>query len=141
MRLQHKSNMSLYFILLVLLNVCLHSSSSLPPFQNVIFNESLTVFFPFLPIDVTLSSMLHQQRSAQSPSLSLLVQEAIVSSVVLEHSIRRGTFSERYVGRWRRENVNVRVYPELHEQLFYSESHLYQVKGHQLKILVCFKLM
>lgn len=85
----------------------------------------------------TLSSLLHASRqrtvspSIPISSLSLLVQRAIVRSVVLERSISRGRFSESYIGKWRRERVTVKIYPHIHERMWYSETLLHQVKGYQ----------
>ena len=60
-------------------------------------------------------------------ALSLLVQRSIVQQTVLEKDIEKGRFCDMYIGRWRRERVLVKVYPNKKEKMWFNETEILQV--------------
>ena len=102
---------------------------------HVVYNwfvNNLIVLTNCFCAGVTISSLLNSLQSpanpAPSPSLSLLVQRAIVKSTRLEQLIERGRFCESHVGRWRGERVMVKIYPQKQSKIWFSETEIHQVQ-------------
>lgn len=79
----------------------------------------------FIPTDETLSEMLDQS-SGSGSGLPLLVQRTIAKQIQLVRSIGKGRYGEVWKGKWRGENVAVKIFFTTEEASWFRETELYQ---------------
>lgn len=83
----------------------------------------------------TITSLLNASHcpanSAPSPSLSLLVQRAIVKNTNLEKLLDSGRFCDWSIGNWRGEPIMVKTYLPNQEKMWFSETEIHQVSGRE----------
>ncbi len=60
--------------------------------------------------------------------LSPLVQRSIAQQTLLEKYLTKGSFSSRYIGRWREDRVAVTVFSSKHQHLWANENTILQVR-------------
>lgn len=82
-------------------------SALLPSLLNALF--LLVFFFLFLP-----------------PGLPLLVQRTIARTIILQESIGKGRFGEVWRGKWRGEEVAVKIFSSREERSWFREAEIYQ---------------
>lgn len=60
------------------------------------------------------------------PGLPLLVQRTIARTIVLQESIGKGRFGEVWRGKWRGEDVAVKIFSSRDERSWFREAEIYQ---------------
>ncbi|KAK2150729.1 hypothetical protein LSH36_393g02035 [Paralvinella palmiformis] len=81
----------------------------------------------YLPPGESLKELIEQSQSSGSGSgLPLLVQRTIAKQIHLSHSIGKGRYGEVWKGRWRGENVAVKIFFTTEEASWFRETELYQ---------------
>lgn len=60
------------------------------------------------------------------PGLPLLVQRSIARQIQLVETIGKGRFGEVWRGRWRGENVAVKIFSSREERSWFREAEIYQ---------------
>ena len=61
-----------------------------------------------------------------SSGLPLLVQRTIARTIVLQESIGKGRFGEVWRGKWRGEEVAVKIFSSREERSWFREAEIYQ---------------
>lgn len=61
-----------------------------------------------------------------SAGLPLLVQRTIARTIILQESIGKGRFGEVWRGRWRGEEVAVKIFSSREERSWFREAEIYQ---------------
>lgn len=61
-----------------------------------------------------------------SLGLPLLVQRTIARTIVLQESIGKGRFGEVWRGKWRGEEVAVKIFSSREERSWFREAEIYQ---------------
>jgi hypothetical protein len=61
-----------------------------------------------------------------SVGLPLLVQRTIARTIVLQESIGKGRFGEVWRGKWRGEEVAVKIFSSREERSWFREAEIYQ---------------
>ncbi|XP_050771740.1 TGF-beta receptor type-1 isoform X6 [Gymnogyps californianus] len=61
-----------------------------------------------------------------TPGLPLLVQRTIARTIVLQESIGKGRFGEVWRGKWRGEEVAVKIFSSREERSWFREAEIYQ---------------
>ncbi|XP_067265515.1 activin receptor type-1C isoform X3 [Chanodichthys erythropterus] len=61
-----------------------------------------------------------------NPGLPLLVQRTIARTIVLQESIGKGRFGEVWRGKWRGEDVAVKIFSSRDERSWFREAEIYQ---------------
>lgn len=61
-----------------------------------------------------------------SPGLPLLVQRTIARTIILQESIGKGRFGEVWRGKWRGEEVAVKIFSSREERSWFREAEIYQ---------------
>ncbi|XP_046352489.1 bone morphogenetic protein receptor type-1B-like [Haliotis rufescens] len=81
----------------------------------------------FIGTGETLHDLIEQSQSSGSGSgLPLLVQRTIAKQIHLIKSIGKGRYGEVWKGKWRGENVAVKIFFTTEEQSWFRETELYQ---------------
>ncbi|KAE8748290.1 hypothetical protein FOCC_FOCC004926 [Frankliniella occidentalis] len=75
---------------------------------------------------VSLKSMIEMTTSGSGSGLPLLVQRSIARQIQLADSIGKGRFGEVWRGRWRGENVAVKIFSSREERSWFREAEIYQ---------------
>ena len=81
----------------------------------------------YIPAGESLRELIDQSQSSGSGSgLPLLVQRTIAKQITLGCSIGKGRYGEVWQGRWRGENVAVKIFFTTEEASWFRETELYQ---------------
>jgi TGF-beta receptor type-1 len=75
---------------------------------------------------VSLQHMLEMTTSGSGSGLPLLVQRSIARQIQLVEIIGQGRFGEVWRGRWRGENVAVKIFSSREERSWFREAEIYQ---------------
>ncbi|CAB1326293.1 unnamed protein product, partial [Coregonus sp. 'balchen'] len=114
----------LCFVLLLLFYVC-HSRSIIH--HRVPNEEDPGMDHPFLADGHTLKNLIYDMTTSGSGSgLPLLVQRTIARTIILQESIGKGRFGEVWRGRWRGEEVAVKIFSSREERSWFREAEIYQ---------------
>ncbi|XP_069476685.1 TGF-beta receptor type-1 [Ambystoma mexicanum] len=82
---------------------------------------------PFLSEGATLRDLIYDMTTSGSGSgLPLLVQRTIARTIVLQESIGKGRFGEVWRGKWRGEEVAVKIFSSREERSWFREAEIYQ---------------
>ena len=65
-------------------------------------------------------------RNFSFPGLPLLVQRTIARTIILQESIGKGRFGEVWRGKWRGEEVAVKIFSSREERSWFREAEIYQ---------------
>ncbi|XP_068147737.1 TGF-beta receptor type-1 isoform X2 [Drosophila tropicalis] len=86
-----------------------------------------SVYDPILNGNTTIHDIIEMTTSGSgSAGLPLLVQRSIARQVQLCHVIGKGRFGEVWRGRWRGENVAVKIFSSREECSWFREAEIYQ---------------
>lgn len=79
----------------------------------------------------SLAQLIEQaQRTTADSHLSTMVQKTVVCrSNVVKH-LHSGRFGELYLGKWREDQVAIKIFSERHSNVWYKEVEVYQVSFH-----------
>ncbi|XP_033919793.1 TGF-beta receptor type-1 [Melopsittacus undulatus] len=82
---------------------------------------------PFISEGTTLKDLIYDMTTSGSGSgLPLLVQRTIARTIVLQESIGKGRFGEVWRGKWRGEEVAVKIFSSREERSWFREAEIYQ---------------
>uniref|UniRef100_A0A8C5MCY3 Serine/threonine-protein kinase receptor n=1 Tax=Leptobrachium leishanense TaxID=445787 RepID=A0A8C5MCY3_9ANUR len=82
---------------------------------------------PFITDGATLKDLIYDMTTSGSGSgLPLLVQRTIARTIVLQESIGKGRFGEVWRGKWRGEEVAVKIFSSREERSWFREAEIYQ---------------
>ncbi|KAI1902134.1 hypothetical protein AGOR_G00041580 [Albula goreensis] len=114
----------LCFILVLVFYIC-HSR---PVIHHRVPNEEdPSLDHPFLADGTTLKDLIYDMTTSGSGSgLPLLVQRTIARTIILQESIGKGRFGEVWRGRWRGEEVAVKIFSSREERSWFREAEIYQ---------------
>ncbi|KAH8277733.1 hypothetical protein KR018_004422 [Drosophila ironensis] len=91
------------------------------------FAKEDSVYDPILNGNTTIHDIIELTTSGSgSAGLPLLVQRSIARQVQLCHVIGKGRFGEVWRGRWRGENVAVKIFSSREECSWFREAEIYQ---------------
>uniref|UniRef100_A0A8C9T7H6 TGF-beta receptor type-1 n=2 Tax=Scleropages formosus TaxID=113540 RepID=A0A8C9T7H6_SCLFO len=114
----------LCFVLVLVFYIC-HSRSVIH--QRVPNEEDPSMDLPFLADGTTLKDLIYDMTTSGSGSgLPLLVQRTIARTIILQESIGKGRFGEVWRGRWRGEEVAVKIFSSREERSWFREAEIYQ---------------
>ncbi|XP_072567134.1 TGF-beta receptor type-1-like [Paramormyrops kingsleyae] len=114
----------LCFVLVLVFYIC-HSRSGIH--QRVPSEEDPSMDHPFLADGTTLKDLIYDMTTSGSGSgLPLLVQRTIARTIILQESIGKGRFGEVWRGRWRGEEVAVKIFSSREERSWFREAEIYQ---------------
>ncbi|KRT85860.1 protein kinase, partial [Oryctes borbonicus] len=94
----------------------------LPPIEDSMEAPNL----PILNSRVSLKHMIEMTTSGSGSGLPLLVQRSIARQIQLVEIIGQGRFGEVWRGRWRGENVAVKIFSSREERSWFREAEIYQ---------------
>ncbi|KAL2097601.1 hypothetical protein ACEWY4_006808 [Coilia grayii] len=115
---------ALCFVLVLVFYIC-HSRSVIH--HRVPNEEDPTMEHPFLADGTTLKDLIYDMTTSGSGSgLPLLVQRTIARTIILQESIGKGRFGEVWRGRWRGEEVAVKIFSSREERSWFREAEIYQ---------------
>ncbi|KAJ8406948.1 hypothetical protein AAFF_G00292240 [Aldrovandia affinis] len=114
----------LCFVLVLVFYIC-HSR---PVIHHRVPNEEdPSLGHPFLADGTTLKDLIYDMTTSGSGSgLPLLVQRTIARTIILQESIGKGRFGEVWRGRWRGEEVAVKIFSSREERSWFREAEIYQ---------------
>ncbi|XP_056594164.1 TGF-beta receptor type-1b [Triplophysa dalaica] len=82
---------------------------------------------PFINVGTTLKDLIYDMTTSGSGSgLPLLVQRTIARTIILQESIGKGRFGEVWRGKWRGEEVAVKIFSSREERSWFREAEIYQ---------------
>lgn len=70
--------------------------------------------------------IFHNLSVLSFPGLPLLVQRTIARTIILQESIGKGRFGEVWRGKWRGEEVAVKIFSSREERSWFREAEIYQ---------------
>ena len=76
--------------------------------------------------DQSLSALLDPSTSTLGPALPLLMQRTLARQITLEESIGAGRYGSVHRGRWREDNVAVKIFSANDERSWFREIDIYQ---------------
>lgn len=76
--------------------------------------------------DVLMVSLLEAFKMFSRAGLPLLVQRTIARTIVLQETIGKGRFGEVWRGKWRGEDVAVKIFSSRDERSWFREAEIYQ---------------
>ncbi|XP_013865911.1 TGF-beta receptor type-1b [Austrofundulus limnaeus] len=89
--------------------------------------EDPTMDHPFINVGTTLKDLIYDMTTSGSGSgLPLLVQRTIARTIILQESIGKGRFGEVWRGKWRGEEVAVKIFSSREERSWFREAEIYQ---------------
>ncbi|XP_048385009.2 TGF-beta receptor type-1b [Stegostoma tigrinum] len=95
--------------------------------HRVPHEEDPTLDHPFISEGTTLKDLIYDMTTSGSGSgLPLLVQRTIARTIVLQESIGKGRFGEVWRGKWRGEEVAVKIFSSREERSWFREAEIYQ---------------
>uniref|UniRef100_A0AAY4AH31 Serine/threonine-protein kinase receptor n=1 Tax=Denticeps clupeoides TaxID=299321 RepID=A0AAY4AH31_9TELE len=114
----------LCLVLVLLFYVC---HNRLVVHHRVPSEEDPSLEHPFLADGTTLKDLIYDMTTSGSGSgLPLLVQRTIARTIILQESIGKGRFGEVWRGRWRGEEVAVKIFSSREERSWFREAEIYQ---------------
>ncbi|XP_030761515.1 bone morphogenetic protein receptor type-1B isoform X2 [Sitophilus oryzae] len=81
--------------------------------------------YPNMEVHGPLASLI-EQSSGSGSGLPILVQRTISKQIQMVDSVGKGRYGEVWLGRWRGENVAVKVFFTTEEQSWFRETEIYQ---------------
>ncbi|XP_035286219.1 TGF-beta receptor type-1-like [Anguilla anguilla] len=112
-------------VVLVLVFCVCHSRAVIH--HRVPSEEDPSLDHPFLADGTTLKDLIYDMTTSGSGSgLPLLVQRTIARTIILQESIGKGRFGEVWRGRWRGEEVAVKIFSSREERSWFREAEIYQ---------------
>ncbi|MCI4378708.1 hypothetical protein PGIGA_G00218910 [Pangasianodon gigas] len=100
---------------------CLHSKSRNQDPEEPLDDQSL------VSSEKCLKELIYDMSTSGSGSgLPLLVQRTIARTIVLQESIGKGRFGEVWRGKWRGEDVAVKIFSSRDERSWFREAEIYQ---------------
>ncbi|XP_032875073.1 TGF-beta receptor type-1-like [Amblyraja radiata] len=95
--------------------------------HRVPHDEDPSLDHPFISEGTTLKDLIYDMTTSGSGSgLPLLVQRTIARTIVLQESIGKGRFGEVWRGKWRGEEVAVKIFSSREERSWFREAEIYQ---------------
>ncbi|XP_067888317.1 TGF-beta receptor type-1b isoform X1 [Heterodontus francisci] len=95
--------------------------------HRVPHEEDPSLDHPFISEGTTLKDLIYDMTTSGSGSgLPLLVQRTIARTIVLQESIGKGRFGEVWRGKWRGEEVAVKIFSSREERSWFREAEIYQ---------------
>uniref|UniRef100_A0A4W3JGL9 Serine/threonine-protein kinase receptor n=1 Tax=Callorhinchus milii TaxID=7868 RepID=A0A4W3JGL9_CALMI len=95
--------------------------------HRVPHEEDPSIDHPFISEGTTLKDLIYDMTTSGSGSgLPLLVQRTIARTIVLQESIGKGRFGEVWRGKWRGEEVAVKIFSSREERSWFREAEIYQ---------------
>ncbi|XP_037311304.2 TGF-beta receptor type-1b isoform X2 [Pungitius pungitius] len=89
--------------------------------------EDPSIDHPFITVGTTLKDLIYDMTTSGSGSgLPLLVQRTIARTIILQESIGKGRFGEVWRGKWRGEEVAVKIFSSREERSWFREAEIYQ---------------
>uniref|UniRef100_A0A8C5HDW8 Serine/threonine-protein kinase receptor n=1 Tax=Gouania willdenowi TaxID=441366 RepID=A0A8C5HDW8_GOUWI len=89
--------------------------------------EDPSMDHPFITVGTTLKELIYDMTTSGSGSgLPLLVQRTIARTIILQESIGKGRFGEVWRGKWRGEEVAVKIFSSREERSWFREAEIYQ---------------
>ncbi|XP_041735730.1 TGF-beta receptor type-1-like isoform X3 [Coregonus clupeaformis] len=117
----------LCFVLMLVFYIC-HSRAGIH--HRVPNEEDPSMNHPFLNVGSTLKDLIYDMTTSGSGSgglgLPLLVQRTIARTIILQESIGKGRFGEVWRGKWRDEEVAVKIFSSREERSWFREAEIYQ---------------
>lgn len=111
-------------LLMLILYIC-HNRSVIH--HRVPNEEDPSLDRPFISEGTTLKDLIYDMTTSGSGSgLPLLVQRTIARTIVLQESIGKGRFGEVWRGKWRGEEVAVKIFSSREERSWFREAEIYQ---------------
>ncbi|MEE6465537.1 hypothetical protein FKM82_006587 [Ascaphus truei] len=111
-------------LLMLILYVC-HTRTVIH--HRVPNEEDPSLDRPFISEGATLKDLIYDMTTSGSGSgLPLLVQRTIARTIVLQESIGKGRFGEVWRGKWRGEEVAVKIFSSREERSWFREAEIYQ---------------
>ncbi|KAG8442645.1 hypothetical protein GDO86_011435 [Hymenochirus boettgeri] len=111
-------------LLMLILYIC-HNRTVLH--HRVPNEEDPSLDRPFISEGTTLKDLIYDMTTSGSGSgLPLLVQRTIARTIVLQESIGKGRFGEVWRGKWRGEEVAVKIFSSREERSWFREAEIYQ---------------
>ncbi|XP_026094059.1 TGF-beta receptor type-1-like [Carassius auratus] len=112
------------FLMVTVFYIC-HSRSLIH--QRVPNEEDPSMDHPFITVGTTLKDLIYDMTTSGSGSgLPLLVQRTIARTIILQESIGKGRFGEVWRGKWRGEEVAVKIFSSREERSWFREAEIYQ---------------
>lgn len=103
-------------------------------FFGTCMSRSFTFLFRPLPCCASgqsLAQLMEQaQRTTADGHLSTMVQKTVVCRSSTVKHLHSGSFAELYLGKWRDDQVAIKVFSERHSDVWYKEVEVYQVSCH-----------
>ncbi|OCT76137.1 hypothetical protein XELAEV_18031325mg [Xenopus laevis] len=111
-------------LLMLILYIC-HNRTVIH--HRVPNDEDPSLDRPFISEGTTLKDLIYDMTTSGSGSgLPLLVQRTIARTIVLQESIGKGRFGEVWRGKWRGEEVAVKIFSSREERSWFREAEIYQ---------------
>ncbi|XP_026861515.1 activin receptor type-1C isoform X2 [Electrophorus electricus] len=100
---------------------CIHSKARAQDPEELLDDQSLVS-----PEKGLKELICDMSTSGSGSGLPLLVQRTIARTIVLQESIGKGRFGEVWRGRWRGEDVAVKIFSSRDERSWFREAEIYQ---------------